>query len=81
MYNRQELVFIGCNLKEAVLREHLDGCLLTDQEMQDGPQAWTQPDLYPDPFPEIVLPLEEEGVDAGNITANQDKNNFSLYIT
>eukprot|EP01036_Dinobryon_divergens_P027221 gene27221-35952_t len=56
---RQELVFIGCNLNEALLRQHLDECLLTDREMQDGPQGWSQQDLYLDPFPEIVVPDEE----------------------
>ena len=78
MYNRQELVFIGCNLKEAVLRERLDGCLLTDQEMQDGPQAWTQPDLYPDPFPEIVVPPEDEEEDEEKLVENIATNQKSI---
>ena len=65
-FYRQELVFIGCNLNEALLRQHLDDCLLTDREMQDGPQGWSQQDLYHDPFPEIVVPDEE------SIASNQE---------
>ena len=72
MYYRQELVFIGCNLKEALLRQHLDDCLLTDQEMQDGPQAWTQPDLYPDPFPEIIVDEGQNENEVENIATNPE---------
>lgn len=38
---RQELVLIGMDMNEADLRARLDACLLTDQEMREGPQVWT----------------------------------------
>lgn len=44
---RQELVFIGQNIDFAQLRAELDACLLDDQEMAAGPQAWAR---LPDPF-------------------------------
>lgn len=45
---RQELVLIGIGMDEATLRRMLDDCLLTDEEMEQGPQAWQE---YHDPFP------------------------------
>jgi G3E family GTPase len=44
---RQELVFIGQNIDFARLTAELDACLLTDEEMAGGPEAWR---LLPDPF-------------------------------
>lgn len=44
---RQELVIIGQDLDEATVTEALDTCLLTDKEMQGGPEAWS---TLPDPF-------------------------------
>lgn len=37
---RQELVFIGSNLKHAAIQEILDGCLLSDDEMSLGIDGW-----------------------------------------
>jgi len=37
---RQELVFIGKNLKHEAIQEVLDGCLLTDKEMSLGIDGW-----------------------------------------
>jgi len=45
---RQELVLIGMEMDEAVMRAHLDGCWLTDDEMLAGAAAWQR---LPDPFP------------------------------
>jgi len=46
---RQELVFIGIEMKETALRANLDACLLTDDEMQYDVSVWAN---YPDPFPD-----------------------------
>lgn len=54
---RQELVFIGQNLDEAALRAALDECLLSDQEMSAGPEAW---EAFSDPFPAWQEIAEEE---------------------
>jgi len=44
---RQELVFIGQDMDFAQLTSELDDCLLTDDEMAMGEQAWQS---LPDPF-------------------------------
>jgi len=44
---RQELVFIGQNIDFAQLSTTLDACLLTDEEMAAGSDAWLK---FPDPF-------------------------------
>ncbi|RZT38584.1 GTP-binding protein [Cupriavidus agavae] len=46
---RQELVLVGLDLDAGALLERLDTCLLTDDEMAAGPDAWA---TYPDPFPD-----------------------------
>jgi len=38
---RQEIVLIGMDMDESTLRARLDACLLTDEEMAQGPAAWT----------------------------------------
>ncbi|MCD0502647.1 zinc metallochaperone GTPase ZigA [Bordetella petrii] len=45
---RQELVLIGMDMDEAALRARFDACLLTDQEMAQGPHAWK---AWRNPFP------------------------------
>jgi G3E family GTPase len=44
---RQELILIGQDLDVAATRQALDGCLLTDSEMNSGPSSWSQ---LEDPF-------------------------------
>jgi len=46
---RQELVFIGQTLDTARVTARLDACLLTDEEMNDGPSRWHG---FADPFPD-----------------------------
>ncbi|HRO87611.1 MAG TPA: GTP-binding protein, partial [Chiayiivirga sp.] len=45
---RQELAVIGVGLDEAQARAELERCLLTDEELALGPDAWRE---LPDPFP------------------------------
>jgi len=53
---RQELVFIGCQMDEAFLRNELEGCLLTPQEMESIPSdQWHQ--TFSDPFPEWIIQI------------------------
>ncbi len=44
---RQEIVIIGMNMDREGLTKMLDSCLLTNEEMQQGPDVWAS---YPDPF-------------------------------
>ncbi|MGX0935504.1 G3E family GTPase [Cupriavidus metallidurans] len=46
---RQEIVLIGVDMDEFELRRCLDACLLTDDEMAQGPDAWT---TWHNPFPD-----------------------------
>lgn len=52
---RQEIVIIGRNLNEEVLRKYLDEALLTDEEMEAGPAVWS---AFEDPFPEFHISPE-----------------------
>ena len=52
---RQELVFIGIGMDEIELYESLQECLLTDEEMSLGIEAWLE---FDDPFPEWNVQLE-----------------------
>ncbi len=45
---RQEIVFIGADLKADLVQAVLDSCLLTDAEMAAGPSSWA---VLDDPFP------------------------------
>ncbi|VTY25757.1 Uncharacterised protein [Xylophilus ampelinus] len=45
---RQELVLIGIGMDEPAIRQDLDACLVTADEMAAGPRAWLK---YKDPFP------------------------------
>ncbi len=37
---RQELVLIGMDMDEAAMRARFDACLLSDEEMAQGPKTW-----------------------------------------
>jgi G3E family GTPase len=54
---RQELIFIGQSMDELHIRDILDDCLLADEELARGPEAWLS---LEDPFPPIEF---EVGVD------------------
>jgi G3E family GTPase len=44
---RQELVLIGMQMDQSALCAALDGCLLNDEEMAQGPAVW---ETWPNPF-------------------------------
>ncbi|UJR80508.1 zinc metallochaperone GTPase ZigA [Sandaracinus amylolyticus] len=49
----QEIVFIGIDMNERALREGLDGCLLTTEEMTMGVARWRRE--LRDPFPAFAV--------------------------
>lgn len=53
---RQELVFIGVDMEVEAMRDELDACLLTQEELQAGPLSWAE---FVDPFPAWTLDAEE----------------------
>jgi len=53
---RQELVFIGIDLDQALIEERLHQCLLTDLEFAAGPEVWAN---LPDPLPAIRVEEDE----------------------
>lgn len=54
---RQELVFIGIGMDQADMRAKLDSCLLNDEEIGLGREAWR---ALPDPFPRWNQEMELE---------------------
>ena len=54
---RQEIVFIGHGMKVEAIRKLLDDCLLTDEEMEMGPDKWGEDFADVD---KIKLTLEPE---------------------
>jgi G3E family GTPase len=52
---RQEIVLIGIEMDDADLRLRLNTCLLTDDEMAEGPIGWLG---FPDPFPAWGEPVD-----------------------
>ncbi len=57
---RQELVLIGADLDVPALEARLDACLLTDDELAAGADAWA---AYPDPFPDWGNAFEDDDHD------------------
>jgi hypothetical protein len=58
----QEIVWIGINMDQPALRGMLDACLLTDEEMEAGPEGWAE---FEDPLPPWDLLEIEEGEEEG----------------
>ena len=53
---RQEIVFIGHRMDQDVIKNILDNCLLTDEEMALGPDMWKE---TMEEFDTLKLKLEE----------------------
>jgi G3E family GTPase len=49
---QQELVLIGMGMNESLLRQRLDSCLLTDEELGLGQSGWK---TFDDPFPAWIV--------------------------
>ena len=58
---RQEIVFIGHRMNQMAIRELLDQCLLTDEEMALGPEKWKE---LMENVDTIKLTLEENNANA-----------------
>ena len=58
---RQQIVYIGQNLPKDAMIAELDRCLLNNEEMVHGPEAWCK---LPDPFPEWLTQAQAEHADA-----------------
>ena len=56
---RQEIVFIGIDFDQPVIELLLEECLLTDEEMSEGPSSWVS---YDDPLPQIELVEEDDPI-------------------
>lgn len=53
---RQEIVLIGKDMNKEEVAKSLDKCLLTDAEMNKGPEHW---ETFTDPFPDWDALMEE----------------------
>ena len=53
---RQEMVFIGIGMDEIDLYDSLQACLLSDEELAQGPQLWQE---FADPFPKWNVTVQE----------------------
>ncbi|MBO9532376.1 MAG: GTP-binding protein [Solirubrobacteraceae bacterium] len=58
---RQELVFIGDGMDEPAIRRHLEACLLREDELATGPEAWR---ALADPFPSWLASEPETEAEA-----------------
>merc|ERR1712111_315081 len=59
---RQDIVFIGHRMKQDVIQELLDSCLLTDEEMALGPDGWMEKFEEFDTI-KLALPEDDEEED------------------
>jgi G3E family GTPase len=58
---RQEIVLIGMEMDEVALRARFDACLLTDEEMAQGPEAWQR---WHNPLPAWPQAKTQQGIPA-----------------
>ena len=49
-------MFIGIDMDRPVIESMFEDCLLTDEEMEEGPAAWA---MYDDPLPAIELDADD----------------------
>jgi len=69
---RQGLVFIGQGLKHEAIQKILDKCLLTDKEMEMGPDEWWEAFADDDKI-QLTLDNEEEGEEEEEGENNEDE--------
>ena len=67
---RQELVFIGMNLKYETIQKVLDECLLGDKEMKLGPEKWFETMESED---RLQLCFEDEEDEEGDSEGEEDE--------
>jgi G3E family GTPase len=73
---RQELVFIGSEMDEVVLRSRLEECLLTDDEMRLTPAHWSSWDCpLPIPSMEEIMadPSDAESCTLDDVNAKSER--------
>ena len=78
LFCRQELVFIGVDMDVVKMTAILDNCLITDEEMLQGPPVWLK--LFEDPFPIANIDEEEfEDVTIGDLTQIDDDDRLDVF--
>lgn len=70
---RQELVYIGIGMEKEAMIAALDSCLLTDEELAQGEEAWRS---YQDPFPEVMIVDTEEEEEPSHPHSREQSTSF-----
>jgi len=72
---RQEIVFIGHRMNREAIQEVLDDCLLTDEEMNLGPEVWKE--NWGDVFP---LDLEDDDAEEDEVNGEEEEEEGDVDI-